>query len=433
MKENGHPFLWKQYRHLAAFRKRYRRRTWPAHNEEFPPGNPLGRFCAQLNAYFRKNHLPVHLVCKLLSLRFPLSLGVSHWEADEHERLRSLYPYLELFLRQFENLKKFRKSNPDRWPGDSEQFPPGNPIGNWVTRLRRDKKKKKLPPYQVRLLDTLEFFWEGEREWRWQISHARLMALVSRYPDSWRPKVNVQLASWLVMQRRKIAADSLSPWKKKKLLRDFGPIFHPLGRWGLGFEALVAFRKRFPDRWPKVEEKFPDGFPLGKWCVKQRNRKRTGELKRKYIQLLSGIEFAFVPRVKEEQWMRQYEYLSGFRRKHPGRWPLYEEEFPRGNALGIWCSLQRSMHAQETLKAERARLLNRIGFGLDRLHQDWESRYQELSNWLKKNPGRLPRLNPLNQEEYRQKTWITKQRSTRFARALSASQKHRLAKLGVLE
>jgi hypothetical protein len=75
--------------------------------------------------------------------------------------------------------------------------------------------------------------------------------------------------------------------------------------------------------------------------------------------MLDRIGFPWVPR---DNWTVQYEHLKDYRKAHPDKWPVFLEEFPEGNKLGMWCNNQRSLRKSQKLSGDRIELLDRIGF-----------------------------------------------------------------------
>jgi hypothetical protein len=96
---------------------------------------------------------------------------------------------------------------------------------------------------------------------------------------------------------------------------------------------------------------------------------------------LESVGFSFEAKVWKDHWVQQYESLQAFRNRHPDRSPLCEEKYPKGNALGVWCGIQKTKEARGALTSERRRLLTTLGFNWSLKLNDWETRYEEFATW----------------------------------------------------
>lgn len=62
-----------------------------------------------------------------------------------------------LFLRQFNNLVKFREIFPDKWPVHRQEYPAGNQLGEWCKGKRKAYRRGKLSDWQVEKLKSIGF------------------------------------------------------------------------------------------------------------------------------------------------------------------------------------------------------------------------------------------------------------------------------------
>jgi hypothetical protein len=65
--------------------------------------------------------------------------------------------------------------------------------------------------------------------------------------------------------------------------------------WWWRFQCLVQFRKVFPERWPKHEERFPNDIQIGRWVTEQRKAITAGSMKPERLELLRSIGFPLDP------------------------------------------------------------------------------------------------------------------------------------------
>ncbi len=113
-----------------------------------------------------------------------------------------------------------------------------------------------------------------------------------------------------------------------------------------------------------------------------------------------GIEFGQALKIKlieniiqrcSPSWDYQFAMLKKFREIYPTRWPLYKEEFPLGNKLGRWCSIQRSDYRKKMLSDEKINELEAIGFPWNKFTHSWHKQFNFLKEYRFMNPNRWPR------------------------------------------
>jgi hypothetical protein len=420
-----------QYRSLVAFRRRIRHR-WPNPSEQYPPGNPLGAWCARQNRLVRQDRLPARCIRLLLQSGFPISLGASPWKPRQEDRIRGQDRFVDLFLWWLGLLRKFRKRHPSRWPKLKERFRGPHALGRWLGGIRREYRRGRLPAYKAALLERMDVPLQGPFAQRWEARFDRLKALLAEHPQDWRrTPEGRRLYPWVAWQRRRRLLGDLPP-EQERLLEGLRGGFPAQDRWGEGFRRLAAYREAHPDRWPSGRDTSPDGFLLGKWCTGQRHRYRLGKLDPEQIRKLEGLGFPFKAWLQEAQWMEQYRWLETFRKLDPDRWPGNTEEFPPGNPLGKWCAQQRMDRNRKRLSPQRIGLLDRFGFPWETVKAlQWMERFDELRDWRRRHPDRWPKNNAVDPGEKGLAMWVSNQKQFRKRGVLPEERLRELAGLGL--
>lgn len=243
-----------QLNHLIEFRKLFPTK-WPEREDEFPEGNKLGSWCKVQRGAFKRKTLENTKIEQLNSIEFVWDPIKADWD------------------NQYNNLKKFREINTNRWPAQDEEFPIGNMIGRWCDKKRQAFKNNKLKDWQITGLNSLNFIWEPvEEEWRQKYQY--LIAFRKVNPNRWPksseefPKGN-NLGGWCVTRRQ--------AFKNNKLLKiqidalnDIGFVWGDKKNWNDQFQNLQEFRNLNPSRWPQYTDEYPKGNKLGIWCANQR-------------------------------------------------------------------------------------------------------------------------------------------------------------------
>lgn len=163
----------------------------------------------------------------------------------------------------------------------------------WFYLRRRELAEGKLPPEKAVLIQKLNEIFPIDK---WRVKFDMLVAFRKAYPDKWplsgsKSPDGFALGKWC---RRVIVEyrGGLLNKKRVKLLKGIGFPFKMEGykdRWMRQYFQLKAYRKKYPDRWPKSQEIFPSGNRLGLWLNHQRVGYRAGRLEQDRMKDLDRI------------------------------------------------------------------------------------------------------------------------------------------------
>lgn len=130
-------------------------------------------------------------------------------------------------------------------------------------------------------------------------------------------------------------------------------------RWRANFDKFKKFvtkHKRFPGRNAKGDE-----LTLYNWKNNSLERIRKVKNTPERLQALQSLGIPF--NYRQENFDRMYNLLITYRKQNPEQWPVYQEEFPKGNrSLSEWCRTIRKAYSQGKLSEERFERLTKIGF-----------------------------------------------------------------------
>lgn len=225
----------------------------------------------------------------------------------------------------------------------------------------------------------------------WFVQYEYLKQFRKIQPNRWPipkkdefPKGN-KLGDWCSWQRQELKKSRLNE-SKITLLNSIG---FQWDKWDYQYFLLKEYVLE-KNEWPNSETVFR-GNNLGNWCITQKVLYKKNKLIKVRFTLLNQICF---PWIQEDGWLKQFTYLKKYRKFYPTRWPTKKEEFPKGNNIGSWISVQRSKFAQKKLSEDRIMLLNQISFPWDgeghRLESIWLMHFSELKQFKNKHPLRWP-------------------------------------------
>jgi hypothetical protein len=165
-----------------------------------------------------------------------------------------------------------------------------------------------------------------------------------------------RLSRWVGTQRQakhngKLGAEQIRRLDKLGFSWNGTP---PQARWDSMYEALVAYQRAHGHcRVPNAERS-----RLSRWVQIQRLFKHKGRLSKDRVRRLDKLGFDW--HLQEDRWERMFTALVKYKNVHgdcdvPSEWPEDRE-------LGCWVSTQRWRGRKGSLRPERMKRLEAIGF-----------------------------------------------------------------------
>jgi Helicase associated domain len=257
--------------------------------------------------------------------------------SERKERLDSLGfewdPFTADWEDGFEHLQAFIKEHKHcRVPAEYKSSD-GYRLGRWIT-LKLRYRKSILSPKQIERLDELGFEWEEG------LKH--LEAYVKEYgscrvPPRYKAPDGHRLGGWVIEQRHK--PDTLFPERRARL-DALGFDWDPYATdWEEGFEHLVPYVKEYKNCRVPHGYGSPDGYRLGGWLLKQRQKREALSHERKAR--LDALGFDWDPHTTK--WEQGFEHLMAYVNEYRHCRVPYGYKSPDGYKLGNWASVQRSL------------------------------------------------------------------------------------------
>jgi hypothetical protein len=135
----------------------------------------------------------------------------------------------------------------------------------------------------------------------------------------------------------------------------------------------------------------------------------------------------------DEQWARQFEFLTRFHAKYPNKWPSTLEEFPKGNHIGQWVHRQRDLQDAKKLPLSRAKLLTKLGLPWEKTDErtsHWVEQFQFLKEYRRIHPSRWPFAREEFPKGNRIGLWVWRQRQNFARKQLDKNRQADLLKIG---
>ena len=257
------------------------------------------------------------------------------------------------------------------------QWPPNPKLANWVSKQRQFKKSEKLKPERIAALDKIGFEWILGRGSVRPLLPRRVNALTAT--QAWeemflalqqykqqrgnclvpqRYKENPKLADWVSEQRMAHNKERLDAEHVRRL-EELGFDWDPNNtHWEKYYRQLVEFKKErghtnVPQRSGKYRE-------LGTWVRNQRAAKRYKRpIMAERAKRLDEIGFVWVL-VEPMAWEKMFAALVEYKKVH--NHCNVPQKAGENKRLGKWVNTQRTHYYRGTLKPDRQRQLELIGF-----------------------------------------------------------------------
>ena len=231
----------------------------------------------------------------------------------------------------------------------------GYALGQWVNNQRA--RKDSLPENRRNKLNDINFVWNPyDEDWEIGFSHLEHFRAHEGHcdvPQAYKANNGFLLGQWVSVQR--LSKASLSQDRMRRL-DELGFIWHSRqSLWDKGCSRLRLYKEREGHCRVPVDYTDNDGFRLGKWVFKQRQKRKS--LSGNRLQKLEQLGFDWSPR--ESAFEEGLHHLKSFKvREGHCRVPVAHIE--GDYALGRWVNRQRT--GKDRMSPEHRRQLDAIRF-----------------------------------------------------------------------
>jgi hypothetical protein len=170
----------------------------------------------------------------------------------------------------------------------------GYPLGNWVLNRRNLKRRGQLSEERAELLAALPGWAWDTQEAAWEEGYARLKAFAEREGHTWVLATYLddgfRLGSWVQVNRQAYRRGKLSEERIRELEALPGWAWvQREANWEDGYARLLRFAQREGHvRVPRAGRD-KDGFRLGPWVDRQRQRRKRGQLSKEQQRRLEAL------------------------------------------------------------------------------------------------------------------------------------------------
>ena len=396
---------------------------------------------------------------KQIGMRFEIVYNIVDWA--------EMYMLAEIYFKKYGSLEikqNFKTLNGIDYDEN------GYNLGWWLVRQRQMYKKSKLSKEREKLLEKIGMRFETrDNNEVWTRMYKLTETYFKKYGNL-EIKQNFKtlngidydengynLGQWQSCQRQMYKKSKLSK-ERKDLLEKIGMRFETRDNdevWNQMYMLAELYFKEYGNL--EIPYKFKtlngtdedeNGYNLGVWLVRQRQRHKISKLSKEREKLLEKIGMRFETRDNNEVWTRMYKLTETYFKKY-GNLEIkqnfktlngidYDEN---GYNLGQWQSCQRQMYKKSKLSKERKDLLEKIGMRFETRDNDevWNQMYMLAELYFKEYGNleiskKFKTLNGTDEDEngYNLGIWLVNQRQMYKKGKLSPERKELLNQIGMI-
>jgi len=308
----------------------------------------------------------------------------------------------------------------------------GYRLGNWVTAQRFRHDKGLDADRQRRLEELPGWTWDPLAD-QWDEGFRALTEYVERHGDARVParytsSNGYRLGAWIKKQRAAHDRGKLAVDRQHRLEELPGWTWDPhADQWEVGFSRLLDYVESHGDARVPGPYKV-DGYPLGRWVVKQRNKRVTGDLttdRQRRLEHVAG--WTWDPFA--DRWEEGFRRLSTYVEHHGDARVPKAYKLDDGYLLGTWVNSQRANFAAGNFDTDRQRRLeNLTGWTWNAVAGKWEEGLRQLLRYANEHgDARVPKS--YTQDGYPLGQWVANQRSFHSRGKLAADRERQLKRV----
>jgi superfamily II DNA or RNA helicase len=385
-------------------------------------GEQLDELRRELGRQGQQPRLPAKI-----HLDLPVRVGIDFARAFEVTLVQETTASWEF---SFGVLERFVERNGHACVPTSDKID-GYPLGGWVTTQRHFYAKGILDPDRACRLQALpRWTWDAIAE-QWEEGFRRLLRYVElnghARPGAKDTVDGYPIGRWVITQRHFYAKGTLPPDREDRLqgLPDW--TWDPRAdQWEEGFRRLLRFVELNGHAGVAYLD-MVDGYAIGKWVDKQRQRRTKGRLEPDRESRLLGVR-GWTWDTRTDQWDKGFRLLVDYVEQN-GDARVSQSHTVDGYPLGKWVKTQRNFYRKHTLDADcQARLERLRGWTWDPYADQWEEGFRRLLRFVEINGhARVPRDRTADDPTLG--TWVSVQRRAYAKGSLEPDRQSRLQAL----
>jgi len=290
----------------------------------------------------------------------------------------------------------------------------GDNLGSWAAVQRVNWAKGRLDAGRIARLEALPGWWWNILDYQWEAGYAALLRYVEREGTAKVPHLWIEdgyrLGQWVTSIRNRYAKGRFDDPQRIEILQALpGWSWNTVtDSWETGFEHLERYVAEFGTS--QVPRDYViNGYPLGRWAVRQRNTMRDSTDDPRHRRLSELPRWRWRP--YDDQWERGFAAMQEYvARTGTALVPQDHHELD-GFRLGAWVSSQRGQHSKGRLSDSRAERLEAVaGWSWDPHSSNWEEGFRHLIAYVDEHSHAGVPVDFVDDEEFSLGQWARVQR-----------------------
>ena len=322
------------------------------------------------------------------------------------------------------------------------ETPEGIRLGSWISNLRTYRKNQAQRHYltaeRIAALDAIGMIWDVP-DHLWQQYYGACLRYFQEHGDldvplSFTTEQGLRLGMWI----QQIRSAYRNPGKNAPLSQEQIQALEVLGmtwkrksntQWERGYDEAFSYYKAFGHLNVPTTYQTPDGFHLGRWLCRQRDRQDMPAAQQEKLDRLGMVW------KKEGPWKKRLALAESYYQQH-GNLDIPSEYVKQGIWLGKWIDEQRQIYLGrrqgKSLTDEQIQALERIGMQWSgKQERVWQEQYAQALQYFKDHGSLSVPPNYIAPNGKRLGVWITKQQSAKENGKLSKEQLQQLEQIGL--
>ena len=314
-------------------------------------------------------------------------------------------------------------------------------LGRWISNLRTYRKNQAQQHYlsqeRIRALDAIGMMWNVSDQ-LWQQYYAACLEYFREHHDlevplSYVTESGVRLGTWL----HAVRSACRNPEKRKQLSEEQIQALNELGmtwrkrsdtQWERGYAAAAAYHKTFGDLNVPTTYQTPDGFRLGRWLCRQRERQDMPAAQQAKLDRL-GMTWK-----KENPWQIRFELAKSYYLRH-GDLDVPAGYVEHGIWLEKWINEQKQIYwgkrPGKMLTKEQVCALEQIGMSWDsKQERIWQEQYALAKQYFETHGSLSIPEDYVASNGKRLDLWVQRQKKAQKNGKLSSEQVRSLKQIG---
>ena len=313
--------------------------------------------------------------------------------------------------------------------------PDGFRLGGWIAEQRTAFSRGTMTPEREQLLQELPGWLWDARSAAWDEGYRRLSIYISenrhaRVPAAYHTADGFALGRWVSSQRKSFAAGTLDDERQQRLRQLSDWTWETRSdAWDVRYRSLNDYVIQYGHADVPSDYITPEGFPLGRWVIRQRNELASGKLTADKQQRLESLD-GWIWDTRSDSWEEGYQHLISHVDHHGDARVSDGYRTQDGFQLGRWVSYQRIAFGNSKLSLDRRRRLESVpGWVWDVLSDNWDRRYEEVATYARDHGTSAVPQSYRTPEGGTLGSWVSNQRTAFAKNKLHPERQRRLESL----